>query len=87
MGLLVADFRIFDGSFICRCLYILRPSSVPRHSICLPQLGEYTLIINYLYFRFYILHRKVEFLRGQVVQFLLFSYSFESAMSLSDVCT
>ena len=29
-------YFIFDGSFICRFLYILRPSSVPRHSICPP---------------------------------------------------
>ena len=27
-------YFIFDGSFICRFLYIFRPSSVPRHSIC-----------------------------------------------------
>lgn len=31
-------YFIFDGSFICRCLYIFRPSSVPRHSICPLQL-------------------------------------------------
>ena len=29
-------YFIFDGSFICRFLYIFRPSSVPRHSICPP---------------------------------------------------
>ena len=29
-------YFIFDGSFICRFLYIFRPSSVPRHSICTP---------------------------------------------------
>ena len=39
----------FDGSFICRCLYIFRPSSVPRHSIRPLQLEAYTLIINDLY--------------------------------------
>lgn len=27
-------YFIFDGSFICIFLYIFRPSSVPRHSIC-----------------------------------------------------
>ena len=27
-------YFIFDGSFICRFLYIFRPSSVHRHSIC-----------------------------------------------------
>lgn len=47
-------YFIFDGSFICRCLYIFRPSSVPRHSICPLQLEEYTLIINDLYLQ--ILH-------------------------------
>lgn len=47
-------YFIFDGSFICRFLYIFRPSSVPRPSICLPQLKKYTLIINYLYLQ--ILH-------------------------------
>ena len=29
-------YFIFDGSFICRFLYIFRLSSVPRHSICPP---------------------------------------------------
>ena len=29
-------YFIFDGNFICRFLYIFRPSSVPRHSICPP---------------------------------------------------
>ena len=29
-------YFIFDGSFICRFLYIFRPSSVPPHSICAP---------------------------------------------------
>ena len=29
-------FSFFDGSFICRCLYIFRPSSVPPHSIYPP---------------------------------------------------
>ena len=29
-------YFIFDGSFICRFLYIFLPSSVPRHSICPP---------------------------------------------------
>lgn len=29
-------YFIFDGNLICRFLYILRPSSVPRHSICSP---------------------------------------------------
>ena len=33
-------YFIFDGSFICRFLYILRPSSVPRHSICPPVIGS-----------------------------------------------
>lgn len=51
-------FFIFDGSFICRCLYILRPSSVPRHSICPPYLEECTLIINNLYLQ--ILHSASE---------------------------
>lgn len=47
-------YFIFDGSFICRFLYIFRPSSVPRHSICPPQLDEYALIISDLYLQ--ILH-------------------------------
>ena len=47
-------YFIFDGSFICRCLYIFRPSSVPRHSICSLQLEAYTLIIIHLYLQ--ILH-------------------------------
>ncbi|SDQ78605.1 hypothetical protein SAMN04487826_2672 [Prevotella sp. khp1] len=47
-------YFIFDGSFICRFLYIFRPSSVPRHSICPLQLEAYTLIINDLYLQ--ILH-------------------------------
>ena len=51
-------YFIFDGSFICRCLYIFRPSSVPRHSICPPQLEKYTLIINDLYLQ--ILHSASE---------------------------
>jgi len=42
-------YFIFDGSFICRCLYIFRPSSVSRHSICSLQLEAYTLIISFLY--------------------------------------
>ena len=29
-------YFIFDGNLICRFLYIFRPSSVPRHSICSP---------------------------------------------------
>ena len=29
-------YFIFDGSFICRFLYIFRPSSVPQHSISPP---------------------------------------------------
>lgn len=29
-------YFIFDGSFICRLLHILRPSSVHRHCIHLP---------------------------------------------------
>ena len=29
-------YFIFDGNFICRFLYIFRPSSVPPHSICAP---------------------------------------------------
>ena len=29
-------YFIFDGNFICRFLYIFRPSSVPRHSIYPP---------------------------------------------------
>lgn len=27
-------YFIFDGNFICRFLYIFRPSSVPSHNIC-----------------------------------------------------
>ena len=42
-------YFIFDGNFICRFLYIFRPSSVPRHSIRSLQLEVYTLIISYLY--------------------------------------
>ncbi len=45
-------YFIFDGSFICRFLYIFRPSSVHRHSICSPQLDAYTLNISYLYLQF-----------------------------------
>ena len=51
-------YFIFDGSFICRCLYIFRPSSAPRHSIYPLQLEEYTLIINDLYLQ--ILHSASE---------------------------
>ncbi|SFO65921.1 hypothetical protein SAMN04487852_104185 [Prevotella sp. tf2-5] len=51
-------YFIFDGSFICRFLYILRPSSVPRHSIYPLQLEAYTLIINDLYMQ--ILHSASE---------------------------
>ena len=51
-------YLIFDGSFICRCLYIFRPSSVPRHSIYSLQLETYTLIISYLYLQ--ILHSASE---------------------------
>ena len=51
-------YFIFDGSFICRFLYIFRPSSVPRHSICPLQLEAYTLIINDLYLQ--ILHSASE---------------------------
>ena len=42
-------FSFFDGSHICRFLQILRPSTVPRHTIC-PLLQEkYTPIISHLY--------------------------------------
>lgn len=51
-------YFIFDGSFICRCLYIFRPSSVPRHSICSLQLEAYTLFISHLYLQ--ILHSASE---------------------------
>ena len=51
-------YFIFDGSFICRFLYIFRPSSVPRHSICPPYLEEYVLIISDLYLQ--ILHSASE---------------------------
>ena len=51
-------YFIFEGSHICRCLYIFRPSSVPRHSICSLQLEVYTLIISYLYLQ--ILHSASE---------------------------
>jgi hypothetical protein len=51
-------YFIFDGSFICRFLYIFRPSSVPRHSICPLQLEAHTLIINDLYLQ--ILHSASE---------------------------
>ena len=51
-------YFIFDGSFICRCLYICRPSSVPPHSICPPWLEVYELIINDLYLQ--ILHSSSE---------------------------
>ena len=51
-------YFIFDGSFICSCLYIFRPSSVPRHSFCPLQLEAYTLIINDLYLQ--ILHSASE---------------------------
>ena len=51
-------YFIFDGNFICRFLYIFRPSSVPPHSICPPWLDVYTLIINDLYLQ--ILHSASE---------------------------
>ena len=47
-----------SASFICRCLYIFRPSSVPRHSVCPLQLEAYTQIINDLYLQ--ILHSASE---------------------------
>ena len=47
-------YFIFDGSFICRFLYIFRSPTVPRHSICSLQLEAYTLIISHLYLQ--ILH-------------------------------
>ena len=42
-------FSFFDGSHICRFLHILRPSTIPRHTIYPLLLEKYTLIISYLY--------------------------------------
>ena len=56
-------YFIFHGSFICRFLYILRPSSVPRHTICPLSLEAYALIIDYLYLQ--ILHSASESNRNE----------------------
>ena len=59
-------YFIFDGSFICRILYILRPSSVHRHSIC-PHNWRHIHWLSTTYIcRFYVLHRQVTFLHRQV---------------------
>ncbi len=42
-------YFIFDGSFICRFLYIFRPSSVPRSHFGYPETKAFTLIISHLY--------------------------------------
>ena len=42
-------YFIFDGSFICRFLYIFRPSTVPRSHFRYPETKVFILIINYLY--------------------------------------
>ena len=47
-------YFIFDGNFICRFLYILRPSSVPRSHFGHPKTKACALIISYLYLQ--ILH-------------------------------
>ena len=47
-------YFIFDGNFICRFLYIFRPSSVPRSHFSHPKRKVLTLIINHLYLQ--ILH-------------------------------
>ena len=53
-------YFIFDGSFICRFLYIFRPSSVPQHSISPPRNKRNMRRLSTTYIcRFYILHRKV----------------------------
>ena len=47
-------FSFFDGSHICRFLYILRPPTVPRSHFRYPKTKAFTLIISYLYLQ--ILH-------------------------------
>lgn len=42
-------YFIFDGSFICRFLYIFRSSSVPRSHFGYPKTKAVTLIISHLY--------------------------------------
>ena len=42
-------YFIFDGSFICRFLYIFRPSTVPRSHFSYPKTKAFTLIISHLY--------------------------------------
>ena len=42
-------FSFFDGSHICRFLYILRSSSVPRSHFIYLKTKVFTLIIRYLY--------------------------------------
>lgn len=51
-------YFIFDGNFICRFLYIFRPSSVPRSHFSHPKRKVLTLIINHLYLQ--ILHSASE---------------------------
>ena len=52
-------YFIFDGSFICRFLYIFRPSSVPQHSISPRNKRNMRWLSTTYICRFYILHRKV----------------------------
>ena len=42
-------YFIFDGSFICRFLPILRPSTVHRSHFRYPKIKVFILIIRYLY--------------------------------------
>ncbi len=49
MSLQMFVYFIFDGSFICRFLYIFRPSSVPRSHFSYPKTKVFTLIIGHLY--------------------------------------
>ncbi len=42
-------YFIFDGSFICRFLYILRPPTVPRSHFKYPKTNTFILIISHLY--------------------------------------
>lgn len=59
-------YFIFDGSFICRFLPILCPSDVHRHNFHPPKIMLYRCLSAFYICRFYILRRKVEFLRGEI---------------------
>ena len=42
-------FSFFDGSHICRFLYILRPPTVPRSHFSYPKTKALGMIISHLY--------------------------------------